>query len=452
MGDMPLMTDNGTFVVNGTERVIVSQMHRSPGVFFDHDRGKTHSSGKFLYSARIIPYRGSWLDFEFDAKDLVHVRIDRRRKLPVTTLLLALGPGPGDDPQHLLQRDLLPPRRPGLADRVPPRAAARPEAHRRPGRRRHRPDAGRGRHQADAAPAQEARGAGHAARSTTPPRSWSAATSSRDLINEETGLVLRRGRRRADRRDASRKLGEAGIDEMPVLDIDHLTVGPYIRNTLALDRCQNREEALLDIYRVLRPGEPPTLDTAEALFHGLIFDSERYDLSPVGRVKMNMRLGLETEDTLRVLRDGGHRRRRPDAGRDQGRPRRDRRHRSPRQPARALGRRADGEPVPRRPAAHGARGARADELGRDRRGDAARPDQRQAGGGGGARVLRQLAAVAVHGPDQPAVGDHPQAAPVGAGPGRPDPRAGGLRGARRAPDPLRPDLPDRDARKARTSA
>ena len=117
MGDMPLMTDNGTFVVNGTERVIVSQMHRSPGVFFDHDRGKTHSSGKFLYSARIIPYRGSWLDFEFDAKDLVHVRIDRRRKLPVTTLLLALGPRPGDDPQHLLPRDLLPPRRPGLEDR-----------------------------------------------------------------------------------------------------------------------------------------------------------------------------------------------------------------------------------------------------------------------------------------------------------------------------------------------
>ena len=161
MGDMPLMTDNGTFVVNGTERVIVSQMHRSPGVFFDHDRGKTHSSGKFLYSARIIPYRGSWLDFEFDAKDIAHVRIDRRRKLPVTTLLLALGPRPGDDPQHLLPRDLLRARRPGLAHRVPARPAARPEADRRPGRRRHRPDPGRGRHQDDAAPAQEDRGAGH---------------------------------------------------------------------------------------------------------------------------------------------------------------------------------------------------------------------------------------------------------------------------------------------------
>ena len=229
-----------------------------------------------------------------------------------------------------------------------------------------------------------------------------------------------------------------------MLDIDHLTVGPYIRNTLALDRCQNREEALLDIYRVLRPGEPPTLDTAEALFASLIFDSERYDLSPGRPGEDEHAPGPGERGHAARAAHRGHRRRRQDAGRDQGRPRRDRRHRPSRQPARALGRRADGEPVPRRPAAHGARGARADELGRDRRGDAARPDQRQAGGGGGARVLRQLAAVAVHGPDQPALRDHPQAPPLGAGPGRPHPRAGGLRGARRAPDPLWPDLPDRD--------
>ena len=300
MGDMPLMTDNGTFVVNGTERVIVSQMHRSPGVFFDHDRGKTHSSGKFLYSARIIPYRGSWLDFEFDAKDLAHVRIDRRRKLPVTTLLLALGPRPGDDPQHLLQRDLLRPCRPGLAHRVPSRSAARPEADRRPGRRRHRPDPGRGRHQDDAAPAQEDRGAGHAG--GLPLRRGAGRPLSEprpDQRGDRPGPG--RGGRRAHRRGDA-QAGRGRDREIPILDIDHLTVGPYIRNTLALDRCQNREEALLDIYRVLRPGEPPTLDTAEALFYSLIFDSERYDLSPVGRVKMNMRLGLESEDTLRVLR------------------------------------------------------------------------------------------------------------------------------------------------------
>ena len=195
----------------------------------------------------------------------------------------------------------------------------------------------------------------------------------------------------------------------------------------------------------MRPGEPPTLETAEALFKGLFFDSERYDLSAVGRVKMNSRLGLRDRRQRARAAQAGHPRGPQGAGRAQGRPRRDRRHRSSRQPPRALGRRADGEPVPRRPAAHGARDPRAHELGRDRHGDAARSDQRQAGGGGGARVLRLVAAVAVHGPDQPAVGDHPQAAPVGARAGRPDPRARRLRGARRASDALRPDLPDRDA-------
>ena len=301
MGDMPLMTDNGTFVINGTERVIVSQMHRSPGVFFDHDRGKTHSSGKFLFSARIIPYRGSWLDFEFDAKDLVYVRIDRRRKLPVTTLLLALGL----DQETILGT---------FYDEVPFTRAGQGW------KTAFRPDRVRGQKLAtDLIDATTGQTLAEAGTKLTPrlmkrleeqglEQVYHSAEDlvgryvARDLINEENGLVYAEAGDELTG-EMLRKLGEAGIEEIPILDIDHLSIGPYIRNTLVLDRSSGREEALLDIYRVLRPGEPPTLETAEALFNGLIFDPERYDLSPVGRVKMNSRLGLETDDTLRVLRN-----------------------------------------------------------------------------------------------------------------------------------------------------
>ena len=300
MGDMPLMTDNGTFVVNGTERVIVSQMHRSPGVFFDHDRGKTHSSGKFLYSARIIPYRGSWLDFEFDSKDLVHVRIDRRRKLPVTTLLLALGL----DQETILNT---------FYHEIFFHSAGQGW------KTAFRADRLRGQKlTADLVDAATGQTLAEAGTKMTPrllkkieeqgmQEVYHSAEElvgrylSRDIIDEQSGLVLAEAGDELTG-ETIRKLSEADITELAILDIDHLTVGPYIRNTLTLDRCQNREEALLDIYRVLRPGEPPTLDTAETLFGSLIFDTERYDLSPVGRVKMNMRLGLESADTLRVLR------------------------------------------------------------------------------------------------------------------------------------------------------
>ena len=300
MGDMPLMTNNGTFVVNGTERVIVSQMHRSPGVFFDHDRGKTHSSGKYLYSARIIPYRGSWLDFEFDAKDLVYVRIDRRRKLPVTTLLLALGL----DPEAILATF--------FAEVVHEMAGQGWKAPFRAERLRGQKitadlvDAASGDVLAEAGTKLnprlirkiEEQGLTHIFVSN---EDLVGRYLARDIVNEETGLVYVEAGEELTAATIQ-KLVDAGVAELPLLDIDHLTVGPYIRNTLALDRCSNREEALLDIYRVLRPGEPPTLETAEALFNNLFFDIERYDLSPVGRVKMNMRLGLEIEDTVRVLR------------------------------------------------------------------------------------------------------------------------------------------------------
>ena len=301
MGDMPLMTMNGTFVINGTERVIVSQMHRSPGVFFDHDRGKTHSSGKLLFAARIIPYRGSWLDFEFDAKDIVYVRIDRRRKLPVTTLLYALGL---EDEEILV--DLLRPHpaqgdQGGLAHAVPSRPDARHQADLRSDRRQDRQGRDRGRPQGHRASRQEAR------RRRAEGAAGQRRGPVRPLPGRRTSSTWRRARSMARRARSSTpscspRCKELGLKEIPILDIDHVNVGAFIRNTLNIDKNSNPEEALLDIYRVMRPGEPPTPEAAATLFKGIFFDSERYDLSAVGRVKMNMRLDLDAPDTVRTLR------------------------------------------------------------------------------------------------------------------------------------------------------
>ena len=325
MGDMPLMTRNGTFVINGTERVIVSQMHRSPGVFFDHDKGKTHSSGKFLFAARVIPYRGSWLDFEFDAKDLVFVRIDRRRKLPVTTLLMALDGGATE----ALRGERAAEGRPLEAGEV---AGMTPEeildyyyekitfvrakngwntefrADRMRGVKLHRDlvNAKNGKTVAEAGTKLTPRllrklESDGLNEQVVPDEDLIGRYIAEDLINEETGeIYVEAGDEITEA--TIEALGEAGVHEVRTLAIDHINVGPYMRNTLAVDRNSSRDEALIDIYRVMRPGEPPTLDTAEALFHGLFFDSERYDLSAVGRVKMNARLGFETEDSIRVLR------------------------------------------------------------------------------------------------------------------------------------------------------
>ncbi|MCK5779127.1 MAG: DNA-directed RNA polymerase subunit beta, partial [Rhodospirillales bacterium] len=325
MGDMPLMTAKGTFVVNGTERVIVSQMHRSPGVFFDHDKGKTHSSGKYLFAARIIPYRGSWLDFEFDAKDLAYVRIDRRRKLPVTTLLLAL-----DDAETEKKRakaaedgvDLDPTEISGMTPEDVLRYfydVVSFERVKRGWKTPFNPELLRGvKLTADLINAKTGRVAAEAGTKMTPRLLRQLAEKgmeeqvvtdeeligryvASDIINEATGEVyVEAGEEIVE--DTLEMLAEANVDVIDTLAIDHVNVGPYIRNTLAVDKNTSRDEALIDIYRVMRPGEPPTLETAEALFQGLFFDAERYDLSSVGRVKMNARLGFETEDTLRVLR------------------------------------------------------------------------------------------------------------------------------------------------------
>ncbi|SOE01777.1 DNA-directed RNA polymerase subunit beta [Caenispirillum bisanense] len=328
MGDMPLMTDKGTFIINGTERVIVSQMHRSPGVFFDHDKGKTHSSGKYLFAARVIPYRGSWLDFEFDAKDLVYVRIDRRRKLPVTTLLYALdsvatellrktrkAEGKSVDPievKGMTQEDVLSYfygnivftrdaqgwKTEFVADRMRGVKLVSDLI-----------DAQTGEVKMEAGQKVTAR----AARKLADEGLTEVRVAIEDLVGRYAGedvidptsgeIFVEAGEEITE--GILENLARGGIDELPTLHIDHINVGPYIRNTLMVDKNTCREEALIDIYRVMRPGEPPTLETAEALFRGLFFDSERYDLSAVGRVKMNSRLGFtldEAPDTQRTLR------------------------------------------------------------------------------------------------------------------------------------------------------
>ena len=325
MGDMPLMTKNGTFIINGTERVIVSQMHRSPGVFFDHDKGKTHSSGKYLFAARVIPYRGSWLDFEFDAKDHLYVRIDRRRKLPVTTLLLGLD---GASTAKLRaeraaeSKTLQPFEAQGMSkeeilsyfyetttfDRGKTGWKAPFDPAKYKGVKLTAPliDAKTGEVKVEEGTKLTPRTARKLAEEglaeiLVPNEELTGRYLAGDIINEETGEVF------AEAGDEVTEqilaiLEEAKIDTLSVLAVDHVTVGPYIRSTLMIDKNATREDALIDIYRVMRPGEPPTLETAEALFHSLFFDEERYDLSAVGRVKMNSRLSQQTEDTIRVLR------------------------------------------------------------------------------------------------------------------------------------------------------
>ncbi|QDB99138.1 DNA-directed RNA polymerase subunit beta [Mesorhizobium sp. 8] len=300
MGDMPLMTLNGTFIVNGTERVIVSQMHRSPGVFFDHDKGKSHSSGKLLFAARVIPYRGSWLDIEFDSKDVVHARIDRRRKIPVTSLLMALGM----DGEEILSTfyDKITYKRAGDHWRIPFNVE-RFKGLKAVG---DLVDADTGEVVVEAGKkitARQAKQLGEKGLKAIKATDEDLLGNylAEDIVNYATGEIFLEAGDEID--DKTLKvLLSTGEDEIQILDIDHVNVGAYIRNTLAVDKNESRQDALFDIYRVMRPGEPPTLETAEAMFNSLFFDSERYDLSAVGRVKMNMRLELDAEDTVRVLR------------------------------------------------------------------------------------------------------------------------------------------------------
>src|SRR5579863_7870730 len=307
LGELPLMTDNGTFIINGTERVIVSQLHRSPGVFFDHDRGKTHSSGKLLFSARIIPYRGSWLDFEFDPKDCVFARIDRRRKLPVTIILRALGMNESeilatffDTNTFFVSRDevalqLVPQRLRGetatfeirIGDQVIVEEGRRITA----------------RHVRQLEDAKVTR--------LRVPREYSyGKILAHDVVNTETGEIIAKANEVLTAASVE-KLIEANITQVNTLYVNDLDRGPYISDTLRIDPTKTRLEALVEIYRMMRPGEPPTKDAAENLFANLFFNGERYDLSAVGRMKFNRRVGrkeitgsliLSKEDILDVLK------------------------------------------------------------------------------------------------------------------------------------------------------
>lgn len=300
MGDLPFMTDNGTFVVNGTERVVVSQMHRSPGVFFSHDKGKTHVSGKLLFAARVIPYRGSWLDFEFDAKDILHVRIDRRRKLPATVLLHALDFASDEilsifyDTVSYVRgadgwiADFLPEQRRGtkpLYDLIDDRTGKVAVA---AGQKISPSMAGK--------LAEE----GLEKLRVSDDELFGRFLAD-ELVNTETGeIFIEAGDEITE--ELLGQLLELGYTQINTLAIDPINRGPFIRNTLRADKSGDKLSALEEIYRVMRPGEPPTPETAQALFDGLFFDSERYDLSAVGRVKMNIRLNQECPDDIRVLR------------------------------------------------------------------------------------------------------------------------------------------------------
>ena len=301
MGELPLMTENGTFVINGTERVIVSQLHRSPGVFFDHDRGKTHSSGKLLFSARVIPYRGSWLDFEFDPKDQVFVRIDRRRKIPATVLLRALGYNTEQMLDMFFEKDqisiegdrltfkLIPERLRGVTldfDLADQKGNVLAEADRRITARNIRDIQKAGLTEIDV------------------PRSFIVGrTLARDVVNRATGEVLAEANALITD-DLLNKATAAKVEALETIFANDLDHGAYISETLRNDSTRTQLEAQVEIYRMMRPGEPPTKDAAENLFRNLFFTQERYDLSAVGRMKFNRRVGRPGREVPEILLDG----------------------------------------------------------------------------------------------------------------------------------------------------
>ncbi|MBJ66365.1 MAG: DNA-directed RNA polymerase subunit beta [Rhodobiaceae bacterium] len=292
MGDLPLMTDNGTFIINGTERVVVSQMHRSPGVFFDHDKGKTHSSGKILYAARIIPYRGSWLDFEFDAKDILNARIDRKKKFPATTVLYSLG----YDSQEILslfykveiynrnknewKKPFIPENLKGSKAIFDMKDAKSNKTIIESGKKITQRVLNQNENVKELLISND---------------EVIGKFIAEDIVNYKTGEIFVEAGDEITEELLSLFEVEK-INEIPILLIDNVNFSPFVRNTLAADKSFDKNSALFEIYKILRPGEPPTVESASSLFNSLFFDNDRYDLSDVGRVKLNMRLNLDTPD------------------------------------------------------------------------------------------------------------------------------------------------------------
>tara|TARA_A100001011_G_scaffold382303_1_gene451871 strand:- start:4649 stop:8719 length:4071 start_codon:yes stop_codon:yes gene_type:complete len=299
MGEVPLMTENGSFVINGTERVVVNQLHRSPGVFFDHDKGKTHSSGKVLYSARIIPYRGSWLDFEFDPKDNLFCRIDRRRKIPATIILKAMDMGNEEILKNFYEVDTVQIEKAGISiELIPSRLRGQTlpvdlkikskvvvEANKR-------------------ITARHVRELEQAKMTSLKVEDdfLIAKVLAKDIFNQETGEVLFSANTEIDQ-SIIEAIRESNITELQTLYINDLDKGPYISTTLRADPTSNKLEALVEIYRMMRPGEPPTKDSAEQLFQNLFFNNERYDLSEVGRMKFNRRLKIDSSKDIPGILD-----------------------------------------------------------------------------------------------------------------------------------------------------
>ncbi|MDG2047977.1 MAG: DNA-directed RNA polymerase subunit beta [Halioglobus sp.] len=298
MGEIPLMTDNGTFVINGTERVIVSQLHRSPGVFFDHDKGKTHSSGKLLYSARVIPYRGSWLDFEFDPKDLVFVRIDRRRKLPATILLRALGYEAEEILEMFYDTNIFTASKSGKYTMalIPERLRGDVAAFDIKSGKKLIVEQGRRVTARHIRQLEEAK-----IKSLEIPEDYLFGRSlAEDVIDKKTGEVVVECNTEITA-EVIEKLTEASVTKIKTLYTNELDCGSFVSDTLRQDSTRNQLEALVEIYRMMRPGEPPTKESAENLFQNLFFSADRYDLSPVGRMKFNRRLGREEVEGSGVL-------------------------------------------------------------------------------------------------------------------------------------------------------
>ena len=308
-GDLPIMTENGTFIINGTERVVVSQLHRSPGIFFDQDRGKTSFSGKVIFSARIIPNRGSWLDFEFDAKDILHVRIDRRRKLPATVLLRALGYNEEELLDYFYDHDRV------IVDDQQLRKVFQPELHQgsRTSLEIRHPDTGEVMVKAD-----KKLGSGHVRKMAKAGVEFLplgeddviGMVVAHDVVDMNTGEVIAECNEEITE-ETLQTIRDRGIHEVTTLFIDRVNVGSFLRDTLLLDKVATSEDAIIEIYRRLRPGDPPTYETALAFFENLFFNSERYDLGRVGRLKMNHKLALDValeqttltrEDIMRTVR------------------------------------------------------------------------------------------------------------------------------------------------------
>ena len=434
-GDIPLMTGNGTFIINGTERVIVSQLHRSPGAFF-------HSEDKASFVAQIIPYRGSWVEFEYDAKNLVYVRIDRKRKFLATVFLRALGLRTAEEIIRAFH----------TVERVETTASSVEWAvsdrlfGRRVARTVEIPDS----EVTIQAGKKVTRVALQALRSAGVPSialadaELDGAFAVADVVDPTSGEVVVEANEEVTPRIVS-MLQESDIDAIDVFFPEQDEVGPVLSATLKKDPILTHEDALIEIYRRLRPGDPPTLDSSRSLFENMFFNAQKYDFSRVGRLKLNTKLGLDTPLDERVLHPQDFyevikyllKLRATPTNVDDIDHLGNRRVRSVGGAAR--------EPVPDRARADGA-GHQGEDVGLPGNGDrhAARPDQRQAGDGGHPGVLRFVPVVAVHGPDEPVVRGHPQAAALGPRSRRVVARAGRIRGARRPPDPLRPHLPDRD--------